>query len=375
MEEAFSNITISPDTKNSEESTGSKPEQKPMSKPIKGSSKTPKNTPKSTPKSTKTPKKSTPKEETSPVKEKQPEPPAPVKKRPGRPKKTLPQQPNPKLGIVDQPKDDSHLVEFLDDNPIVFKKIWAFFKALAVEKIHMTFTHDHINIYCHDHYNKSDICVKIDCRKVNHYYCDKDLDIGLLCKNPQIIMNTIDKSYGSILILYAKDSVKRNIQVILKNGLQVEESHKIELINDYDKSLDESKFSDEDYMIKFKLTGKYFKKMINDIKAFSDQITIRKDGPDENLIFEYTKTDKKIKSEHIIKDNQSISLRDNLGPDDTFRTSFKVEYVKPISAALLNEVIEIYSDENKPLKFIAKMGDAIEINILTSIVDLRESNN
>lgn len=299
----------------------------------------------------------------------------PEKKKPGRPRKKQPIQPKKKKGVVLSPEDAMHHIEFLYDRPLIFKKLWQFFKLMSVDKIHMAFTKNNIIIYCTDHHKKSRVRVNIDCSKVNHYYCEKDLDIGLLCKNPELIMSTIDKTYSSILFLSTKDNIQKNIQIVLKNEIEIDETHKIELIplsGEYNKSNDESDFLDEDYMIKFKLSGKYFKKMISDIKSFSEQITIRKDGPEDNLIFEYTANSKKIKSMHIIKNNDSISLRDNLGPDDTFRTSFKIDYVKSISSALLNETIEIYSDENKPLKFMVQMDDAISITILTTIIDQRD---
>ena len=294
-----------------------------------------------------------------------------VHRRPGRPLKTKPNLPRPRLGVVDKASDESHYVEFLYDKPIIFKKLWQFFKLMAVDKIHMSFMKDSVGIYCVDHLNKSQIQVKIDCNNVNHYFCDKELDIGLSSKNIEIIMGTIDKTYNSILFLSTKDNIQKNIQVVLKNNTDAKEMHKIELIGDYNRISNNANFVDEDYMIKFKLTGKYFKKMISDIKSFSDQITIKKDGPDENLVFEYIKNDKKIKSTHTMENNSAISLRDSLGPDDTFRTSFKVDYVKPISQAYLDETIEIYSDENKPLKFIIQMDEAIKVTILTQIIDYR----
>jgi flagellar hook assembly protein FlgD len=113
--------------------------------------------------------------------------------------------------------------------------------------------------------------------------------------------------------------------------------------------------------------------MDSDIRSFSDQVAIKQDGPDEPLIFEYDKSDKKIKSSHTIKNSKLISLQSALGEDDTFRTSFKIEYVKPISSAVLSENIEIYADENKPMMFIIQMDDrAIEMRILTNIIDDRE---
>ena len=62
----------------------------------------------------------------------------------------------------------------------------------------------------------------------------------------------------------------------MKNDIDIDENHKIELIGEYD-HLDSirEKFDDQDYRIKFNLPGKYFKKTISDIKSFSDQLTIR----------------------------------------------------------------------------------------------------
>jgi hypothetical protein len=299
----------------------------------------------------------------------------PPGRRPGRPKKIVtPEEPQKKEGVVDTPSEIDYFIEFKYERPEVFKKLWAFFKSMDVDNIHMAFSKESINIYCKDHKGKSRIRAKIDCRKVNKYYCKEPIDIGLLCKNPQLIMNTIDKTYSSILFLSTCDNIRKNLHIILNNSSDIEESHKIELIGDYEKFTDDDIFLDEDYMIKFKLPGKYFKKMITDIKSLSDQITIKKDGPKEKLIFEYTKNDKKIKSEHIINKSESIELRDNLDEDDTFRISFNIDDVKPFSSTFLSENIEIFADENKPLKFTIKMDEAIEIVILTKIIDLRDNN-
>ncbi len=89
-------------------------------------------------------------------------------------------------------------------------------------------------------------------------------------------MSTIDKTYNSLVILSNKDSIQKNIQIILKNDIDIDETHKIELIGEYD-HFDHLKdqFDDNDYRIKFNLPGKYFKKTISDIKSFSDQMAIR----------------------------------------------------------------------------------------------------
>lgn len=296
-----------------------------------------------------------------------------VKKRekPGRPPKNLPVEPKEKLGIIVKPDNDLHYMEFLYDNPLVFKKLWNFFKLMSVAKIHITFMMDCIVIYCNDHAKKNYIRVKIDCTKVNKYYCEKELDIGLLCKNPELVMNTIDKSCDTILFVSTKNNIQKNIEISLTNNLDIEENHKIELIGEYDKNINDKQFLDDEYAIKFKLNGKYFKKMVTDIRTFSDQLSIIKDGPNDKLTFEYTKTDKKINSMNVINNSESISLIETLGPDESFRTSVKVDYIKPVANAILNDTIEIYADENKHLKFISQMDEAIQIIILTEQIDNR----
>ncbi len=295
-----------------------------------------------------------------------------VKRGPGRPRRTPVRQPRPKNGIVASPTDPRHYVEFLFDKPLIFKKLWQFFKLMAVDRLHLLFDKESITIYCSDHHKKSNIRVKINCNEVNHYFCENELDIGLSCKNPELIMSTIDKTYNSILFLSSKDNIQKNIQVVLKNDIDIEEAHKIELIGEYDRMENQEKFADEDYAVKFNLPGKYFKKVVSDIKTFSDQMTIRQDGPDDNLMFEYIKNDKKVKSLYTIKNNSSVNLKSKLSEDDTFRTSIKIDYIRPISSALLSENITIYADENKPMMFIINMDPAVEMRILTQIVDNRD---
>jgi len=293
-------------------------------------------------------------------------------KRPGRPRKTPVREPRPRHGIVTSAKDNANFIEFLYDKPLIFKKLWQYFKLMAVNKIQLIFRKHEIILWGEDHHKKSKMRIVINANKVNHYYCSEELDIGMSCKNPELIMNTIDKSYVSILFLSKLSYTQKDIRIILNNEIEIDESHRIELIGEYDKISNEEQFTDSDYTIKFVLPGRYFKKMISDIRAFSDQITIRQDGIGEPLIFEYMKNDKKIKSYHIVRNNKTIDFQSNLKEDESFRVSFKIDYVKPISSALLSENIIIYAHESKPLMFSILMDkNTVELKILTEIIDDR----
>jgi hypothetical protein len=294
------------------------------------------------------------------------------KKRPGRPRKNPVREPKPRNGIVSVPTDPSNHMEFLYDAPILFKKLWQYFKLMAVDKIQIIFRRTEIIMWGEDHHKKSKMRVRIDANKINHYYCKEKLDIGMSCRNPELVMTKIDKTYTSLLFLSKIGYTQKDLRAILKNDMEIDESHKIELIGEYQKIDNEDMFLDSDYPVKFELPGRYFKKMISDIRAFSDQITIRQDSVDEPLVFEYTTQDKKINSENIVRNNKLIKFESNIRDDDTFRTSFKIDYVKPISSALLSENITIYAHERKPLMFLVNMdNDAIDLRILTKIIDER----
>jgi hypothetical protein len=294
------------------------------------------------------------------------------KKKPGRPRKNPLREPKPRNGIVNIAKDGTNFIEFLYDKPLIFKKLWQYFKLMAVEKIQILFRKNEVILWSEDHHKKSTMRVKIDVSKINHYFCEDDLDIGILCKNPELIMNTIDKTYTSICFVSKHNFIQKDIHVILNNEIEIDESHRIELIGEYDKITNEDKFTDEDYTLKFTLPGRYFKKMISDIKSFSDQVTIRQDGLNEPLIFEYIKNDKKIKSYHVVRNNKTINFTSKLAEDDSFRVGFKIDYVRPISSSLLSENITIYVHENKPLMFSIMMDkETVELKILTEIIDDR----
>jgi hypothetical protein len=296
------------------------------------------------------------------------------KKKPGRPRKNPLREPKPRNGIVTTAKDDTNFIEFLYDKPLIFKKLWQYFKLMAVEKIQILFRKNEVILWSEDHHKKSTMRVRIDVDKINHYFCEDELDIGILCKNPELIMSTIDKTYTSILFVSKHNFIQKDIRVRLSNEIEIDESHRIELIGEYDKINNENKFTDEDYTIKFTLPGRYFKKMISDIKAFSDQVTIRQDGPDEPLLFEYIKNDKKIKSYHIVRNNKTINFTSKLTADDSFRIGFKIDYVRPISSSLLSENVTIYAHENKPLMFSIMMDkQTVELKILTEIIDDRNT--
>lgn len=299
------------------------------------------------------------------------------KNKPGRPRKIPVRQPQIRLGLVNTPVDNRNYVEFLYDSPDKFKKILTYFKSHAVNKVFIKFQPKTITFWCEDSIQKNKIRVKINCDLVNHYFCKESLNIGISCEHLVKIMTTIDKTYTTMTILSQIDSLQNYIRIILKDEHTfTEESYKIELIEDYNTFQQIDYMFDETnaYMLNFTLPSKKFKCMINNMSAFTNQVSIELHSSNDPLLFQYLSRDNKIKHTTTIKNNL-FTLKQELEDNDTFHTSFVLDHVKAISSALISENIMIYADENRPLLFINYLdNNCIEVRTLTNIIDKRDAH-
>jgi len=295
-----------------------------------------------------------------------------IKRKPGRPSSIVKRDAIPLRGVLNMPDNRNHALEFLYDKPMIIKKLWTSFRTMAIESVQIIFRKNEVLLWGVDHLQKSRMLTRFNTAKLNQYYCEKELDIGISDKSMEKITSTIDKTYESICFISRHGDTQKNIRTILKNELEIDEQHIVDLYGSYQKMNNIAEFLDDDYTIKFTLPCKYFKKMIADIKVFSDQITIKQDGVKYPLIFEYNDRDKHIKSENIAKNNKRINLVSKLKDDDTFRTNFTIDYVKPFSSSLIAENITVYADENKDIMFICNINEAIEMRVITSTVKPRK---
>jgi hypothetical protein len=295
------------------------------------------------------------------------------KKGPGRPRKTPKKEPIPRKGISKLATANDGFIEVLYDQPIILKKIFQFFKAIAAEQIQVIFRPKEIIMYTQDHHQKSKIRVKIDANKINHYYCKDTIDIGLSSNDLELILNKVDKEYSSILLMSYLASKQRSVDLILDNDMQIDEIHTIDLIIPNYKMENEIEFVDENYTIKFELPSKYFRKTINDIKTMSTELSITQEDINSPLIFEYLTRNKKIQSKHTVKNNEKIKLQSNLSEDsESFRVDIKIDYLKPIASSQIAEEVIILVDENKYLMTKSYIDNkTVEIKTLTEIIDER----
>lgn len=289
--------------------------------------------------------------------------------KPGRPRKSPQKETIQKMGIQLTPLEADDFVEFLYDKPTSFKTIFQFLKNMAAVNVQILFRKSDIIFYAIDHYKKSRIYIRFDATKLNHYYQRDLLDIGVSSKEVQKIMNMADKEYVSIAIFSKLGHVQKSILFVLDNDIKIREENTVEIIAAYEKMDNESLFTDEDYTLKFDLQGKFFKKMITDIRTMSKEMSIIQDNIQSPLKFSYTIASQKIKSDRVVKDANKINLVSKLKNDDSFRVDIVLEYIRAISASQLSNRITIMVDEKKPLMTKAILDDgAIEIKVLTDIV-------
>lgn len=294
-----------------------------------------------------------------------------VKRGPGRPCKLPKKNVIPRKGISKTPKCRENYVELLYDKPIILKKIIQFFKNLASNEIQVIFRPTEMIMHSFDNYKKSSTYVTIDCRKVNHYYCAGNIEIGLQRKDIELIFNTVNKEYNCVIISSNITSVNKNIIFSLEDNIKTNEVYAVDLIELDNKLCNEEEFLDNNYMISFKLSGHIFKEKINNIKSFTDKFSINQEDPYSPLTIEFMKNNKKVHTKYNLNDTE-IELDSKLSGDNCFRIDIKVDYLKPIATAQIAEHIYIFIDENK--KFMTKSyidNGTIEIKTLTEIIDNR----
>ena len=293
-----------------------------------------------------------------------------VKRSVGRPRLIQRIDPLPKLGILNSPSNEDNLVELSYDNVSIFKKIFNLLKTMNVKEINIQFNNNYTKIFGIDHLEKNLINIKIDSNKLNHYYCEHPINITLDPKNLDKITQKIDKHYSLFSIILKKKSYRNNIIIILNNKiLSIDESHIINLIEtnvDYD-SFNDKSVDYNLYPLKFELTGKYFKKLINDVSTFSEIFTIEKVN-NNPLQFIYKNINNTIKGFNICKDSSKIKLQSSLSENDIFSVSVRIDYIKALSNSLLSEKIKIYADSENDLVFNLLIDNgSFEIIIYTSI--------
>lgn len=294
------------------------------------------------------------------------------KKKPGRPRKKPLRTPIVRTGISTTPKKEDNCVEFIYDEPMIFKKVFLLFKAMSSKELTITFDINEIRITTIDHLKKSDILVTFDCSKMTHYYCLEKSVAVMNAQNVEKVIQVLDKNHTMVTIVSKKQSIRSSLIFIFQNEMKIDEVREVKLIAPtINNIINISDFDGVDHNIIFEMPSKFFKKFMADSSTFSDTLTLQKIGATGPLTFSYISDDKMIKSQLIVKDDSIIKLESRVVEDDIFSASIKIDYVKPLACSLLADSIQIYADDSRKMIFVSHLDNSgIIVKVASSIVQL-----
>lgn len=282
--------------------------------------------------------------------------------KPGRPPKFKAVVKVENDNITETPYDDKNHVEFVFDNPLVFKKIFALFKNYNSKFTIMEFLKDRVLIKTTDRNAKTVILITIDMKKCIHYYVKSDISVEFDTRSFHTITDTIHKTYNNIsIILEAKNLNKYMLVKFFDSEINSD------IITQFNCKNNEFKFpftndifNTTDYNLSFILNCNYFKKTISNLANITTDFVLRQIKGQPLLIVVESATESKTKSQ-IVLSSESIPITYN-GPN-LFTTSCKIGYINPLANGLIGDSIKIYGHTHKNIIFEV----LVEKNILMLI--------
>ena len=301
------------------------------------------------------------------------------------------------MGITAEPSNASdrdrrmvNIFELTYDNPIMFKKIFALFKAMFVENIRMRLEKDYIKMYAVDHIKKNQIYIKIRGREMNRYYANKVLEFGLGSSSIQKVLQTLNRDCSSICWFTSAHHERSKIKIKLFNDdMEEERIYSIDLdqIDEYDWAVEAEIQKEEDYPLKFELPFKHFKKTVTDFKLLGDIMKIEKNGTGP-LMLSYNFTNNKGDQSAYFRNPSKINLISLVEPEDIFSTSVYLDYIKPLSGSLISDHVQIsckidsdviftalLDQDERPNKEKVYGSEKCEIKVLTEIVRAKKDDD
>lgn len=299
----------------------------------------------------------------------------PKKRRPGRPT-NRPEQPKLTLdGIVSEPNDPNNLIEFVYHEPLIFKNLFTYFKNLKAKEIHIRFTKTDITFFTRDHSLLSRVIVKIDCKKVNWYYCSEEIWIGLNRDRAEKMFTNIDKTFYRISVIYKKGRPDNLLLMFKDNDLAKECYYKIDISilmpdedlfnieNEIPKIEDENEDNDA-YPIQFTLGAKQFKKTISDTNSYSETISIEK-AWDYQLEIKYNESS--INYREVYKNPEKIKLVCNIKEGQNFQRTVRLANIKGLANSIVTDMITILCSNDSDLVLKSQIDENQTMTIYTFI--------
>jgi hypothetical protein len=275
------------------------------------------------------------------------------------------------IGVADTAKRAENVVEFTYNKPMIYKKLFALFKAADARELMFVFDKSEVRVYTCDHMEKVHFMVVFNCSKIVRYHCAEKTVATINAEHIEKINQILDKEDIMVSIILKKESVRDNIIFVFQNEMKIDTICEITLITPtIPQQCSPADFEIKEHEISWEWPSSYLKKTISDINVFTDTFTAQKNGTGR-LTFPYRTEDGQIRIQNITKDPELSKLNASTADGDIFSVSVLISYIKPISATILTDAVRVYADRRKKMIFASDLDEGCiavrsAVNIITA---------
>ena len=108
---------------------------------------------------------------------------------------------------METPSDPENRMEFVYEDPMVFKSLFTYFKNLKARDIHIRCRPGDVTFFTRDSTRTCRIVAELPGEAMNHFYCDDEFWLGLNRDTVEKIFAGIDKSFFKIPSFYQTSSL------------------------------------------------------------------------------------------------------------------------------------------------------------------------
>ena len=294
---------------------------------------------------------------------------AAAKRGPGRPPKKSPAPPLLRRGLVETPSDPDHRMEFVYEDPMVFKSLFTYFKNLRARDVHLRCSRRGLTFFTRDSSRTCRIVAALPGASMNYYYCEDEFWLGLNRESVERVFASIDKSFFKITLLYHHDDPE-SLSVAYKDPEIDKECHYKVAVSLFD--ADPELFETEALVtpqalaahpLELRLSAKQFKKTVTDAGHYSETLTAEKLGAHP---FQFTFTRVGVIYSEVYRSPEKIGLRSEVPPNALFRVTLKIAALRSLAGAMVTDSVRLFCREGGALLLRSEI-DALALSTVCAL--------
>lgn len=302
---------------------------------------------------------------------------APAKPRPGRPRKQRVVDPTATRGVVAAPANDANALEFTYAAPGNFRKAVSVLNSFHAKHATLEFRPERFAIYADDRTLKCAIRAEIDVRTSASYYYAHTLGdvlrLELKVSDLHRVMSTVRKPYVSVTFALnayeMADARDRQLAITFRDDeVDSDVNHNITCVVRTAELRSDDTFSFADYPLHIQFTGVYFKRLLSDLREFTDDFDINYvHTPRPRLTIQ---SNKDIPTSHVYS---KIGAADKVrvectGQDDIYATTVKLGYILPLETGFVPDAIVIHAHQWRNMLLQIPLDAGFDMRISVDIV-------